>query len=83
MSGATEKISISLPAEVLRFAESYRKSHGLSSRSEVLVEAIRALRDRELAGGFDELSREYESAADLLLDSGVAEGLEPSSEENW
>lgn len=83
MRSSTEKVSVSLPAEILRFAERYQKTHHLSSRSEVLVEAIKALRERELACGFDEWANDHESAADPLIDSGVSEGLEPSNEENW
>ncbi len=43
------KISVSLPTEWLRYTEIYRKTHGLSSRSEVIVRAMEALRERELA----------------------------------
>lgn len=83
MKQGAEKVSVSLPAQVLRFAEDYRRSHGLSSRSDVFVEAIKALRERELTDAFEELSREYDSAPEPVLDSGVEEGLEPSNEENW
>jgi Arc/MetJ-type ribon-helix-helix transcriptional regulator len=83
MAGSTEKVSVSLPEDLVRYAEQYRKSHRMSSRSEVLAEAVRALRERELAHGYRELADEYRDRVDTLLDAGVAEGLEPSSEENW
>lgn len=43
------KVSISLPEEPPEYAKSYRQSHGLSSRSEVLVRALGTLREAELA----------------------------------
>ena len=36
-----QKISISLPAETIRYAEQYQREHDLSSRSEVVLEAVR------------------------------------------
>jgi Arc/MetJ-type ribon-helix-helix transcriptional regulator len=83
MAGSTEKVSVSLPEDLVRYAEQYQKSHRMSSRSEVLAEAVRALRERELAQGYRELADEYRARVDTLLDAGGAEGLEPSSEENW
>jgi metal-responsive CopG/Arc/MetJ family transcriptional regulator len=77
------KISVSLPTEWLRYTEIYRKTHGLSSRSEVIVRAMEALRERELAEGYRALAEEYAKHPDALLDAGVAEGLAPSSEETW
>jgi Arc/MetJ-type ribon-helix-helix transcriptional regulator len=83
MAVTTEKVSVSIPEDLLRYAEQYGKARRLSSRSEVLAEAIRALRERELANGYRELAEEYKMAADPLLDAGVAEGLDPSDEESW
>jgi Arc/MetJ-type ribon-helix-helix transcriptional regulator len=74
---------VSLPEDLVRYAEQYGKARRMSSRSEVLAEAIRALRERELAQGYRALADEYRANVDALVDAGVAEGLEPSSEENW
>jgi Arc/MetJ-type ribon-helix-helix transcriptional regulator len=78
-----KKISVSLPKELLRYAEQYAAVQRLASRSEVLSEAIRALRERELARGYRELAEEYLVDPDPLLDSDLADRIEPGSEENW
>lgn len=77
------KVSISLPEELLEYAESYRQSHGLSSRSEVLVRALKTLREAELAEGYRGLAAEYRAHRDQLADAIGAEGLEPSDETTW
>jgi Arc/MetJ-type ribon-helix-helix transcriptional regulator len=83
VSSTTEKLSVSLPQDLVRYADKYRKSHLMSSRSEVLAEAVRALRERELAQGYRELAEEHARSVDPMLDAGVADGLEPSIGENW
>jgi antitoxin ParD1/3/4 len=77
------KVSISLPEELLAYAECYRQTHGLSSRSEVLAQALRVLREAELAEGYRELAVEYRERRDPLVDALGAEGLEPSDETTW
>lgn len=52
------KISISLDARLLLFAEGYRARHGLASRSEVVARALELLRERELAEGFRAMAEE-------------------------
>ncbi len=78
-----QKVSISLPDDLLAYAERYRQSHGLSSRSEVLVQALRVLREAELAEGYRALAADYQARHDPLVDALGAEGLEPSDETNW
>ena len=79
----SQKVSVSLPNELLAYAEAYRKSHGLSSRSEVLVRALKTLREAELAEGYRALAAEYKERPDPLADAIGAEGLEPSDETTW
>ncbi len=43
----TEKISISLPAKTLKFIDSYRKTHSLNSRTDVIEAALAMLRETE------------------------------------
>jgi len=81
--GQSQKVSVSLPEELLEYAESYRRHHGLPSRSEVLVRALRALREAELAQGYGDLAAEYRVRRDPLADALGAEGLEPSDETSW
>lgn len=83
MTTQSRKVSISLSQELLEYAESYRESHGLSSRSEVLVRALQTLREVELAEGYRELSAEYKTRRDPLVDAIGADGLEPSDETSW
>jgi Arc/MetJ-type ribon-helix-helix transcriptional regulator len=74
-SGANQKVTVSLPQNVLEYADRYRQEHGLSSRSEVLTLALRLLRVRELEAGYKALAEEYENSLDPLLDSGLGETL--------
>lgn len=76
------KFSVSLSPQSRDFVEQYQKTHGLS-RSEVINRAIQALREQELAEGYRALAREYAEAPDPLLDAGIADGLEPSTEDTW
>lgn len=48
----TEKLSISLPADAVRFVESYRKQHKLHTRSAVFAKAVRALNEKDLAEAY-------------------------------
>ena len=83
MSLKTKKISISLPAELIAYAESYQLQHKLKSRSEVISEALRALRARELIADYRAMAEEYNKNPDLWVDSDIAAGLEPSTEDSW
>ncbi len=83
MAQTVQRLSVSLPAELARYAESYRKTHQLESRSEVIVRALEALRTLERIEGYKQMAQDYRSNPDLLLDSGLSDGLEPSTKENW
>ncbi len=78
----SRKVSVSLPEALLEYADSYRENHGLSSRSEVLVRAVKALHEAELAQGYKKLTAEYREQREPLLNTIGAEGL-PSDETNW
>lgn len=47
MAMFTEKLSISLPAPLVRFVEQYRSTHRCRTRSQVFEEALELLRTRE------------------------------------
>ncbi len=51
------RLSATIPVELLSFLETYQRDHALESRSAALVEAIQALRQRELQRGYEELGR--------------------------
>lgn len=83
ISSNNKKISVSLTDELLAYAESYQQQYKLKSRSEVISEAIRALRERELIVDYKAMAQDLRQLSDLYIDSDIAEGLEPSTEENW
>lgn len=70
-----QKVTISLPPEVLSYADRYRKLHGLATRSEVLTLALKLLRERELAEGYRAMAQDRDELADPWLDSGLQESL--------
>jgi Arc/MetJ-type ribon-helix-helix transcriptional regulator len=72
----SQKVSVSLSAEWLRFAEEYQKTHGLSSRSEVIQLALKKLREWELAEGYRQMARDYAEHPDPLLDLEFDETVE-------
>jgi metal-responsive CopG/Arc/MetJ family transcriptional regulator len=71
-----EKLSISLPPTLLDFVETYRVARGIRSRSQVIEEAIRVLRERELELAYREASAEV----DPSWEGTVADGLD---DEAW
>lgn len=70
-----QKVTVSLPADALTYADTYRESHGLSTRSEVLTLALKLLRERELLEGYRALAKEMAQHPDPLVDSGLDETL--------
>ncbi len=78
-----QKISVSLSPELLRYAEEYQKAHKLSSRSEVIAHAMKALRDKELLEGYKAMADDYQKNPDPLVETGISDGLEPSDETSW
>lgn len=71
-----EKLSVSLPAGLVGFIEQYRTVHAMKSRSHVIGEALKLLRQRELETSYREASLETDSDFDVTL----ADGL---SNETW
>ena len=83
MTQTAQRLSISLPTDLVRYAEQYKQSHQLESRSEVIARALKALRTLERIEGYKQMAQDYRAQPDPLLDSGVSDGLEPSTEANW
>jgi len=69
------KVSISLPTALLDYVESYRATHGVRSRSEVIERAILVLRERELEADYRAASAEVDPAWDAT----VADGLDDAA----
>lgn len=69
-----QKVTISLPGEMLCYADTYKAHHGLS-RSEVFTLALKLLREQELAEGYRAMAEDWASHEDPWLDSGLEETL--------
>ena len=46
MTKKSHKLSVSVPSDLIRFAESYRLQHHLDSRSQVIAKALERLREK-------------------------------------
>ena len=75
-----EKITISLPATMLQFVTEYQENHQIS-RSEVIQQALKALREAELAQAYRDAAEEMKN--DPLFDLDPSHGLTPTTEDNW
>ncbi|GAB1542075.1 hypothetical protein NUACC21_47490 [Scytonema sp. NUACC21] len=71
-----EKISVSLPASLVKFVEDYKSLHQKKSRSEVIEEAVKLLREQELEKAYREANQEIDETWDTV----VADGL---TDETW
>ena len=65
-----------LPDSLAGFVKDYRKEHGLKNRSQVLEEALKLLRSRELESAY----RGADSKHDKAWDNAVSDGL---ADETW
>lgn len=71
-----EKLSVSLPAPLVRFIENYKITHQCKSRSQVIEVALQRLREQELESAYREANQEIDPDWDLT----VADGL---IDESW
>ena len=72
MNTRAEKLSISLPAQSVQFVERYRKAHALKSRSQVIEQALRLLRERELEADYRDAASDESDFKDF--DTAIAHG---------
>jgi antitoxin ParD1/3/4 len=70
------KVSVSLPASLLEFVESYKATHQCKSRSQVIEQALELLRSQELEAAYRDAAQEIDPAWDVA----IADGL---SDEAW
>ena len=75
-----EKLSVSLPKDLVDYLDGYRDAHEVASRSEVVARAVRALRNEELIASYKQAAQE---SIDTLLEADVAWGLDPSTDLDW
>lgn len=71
-----EKLSVSLPAPLVRFVENYKATHQCKSRSQVIEVALQLLREQELEKAYREATQEVDPDWELT----VADGLK---DEAW
>lgn len=71
-----EKITISLPASLVQFLETYEATHRCKSRSQVIELALQLLQEQELEAAYREANQEYDKDWELT----VADGLK---DEAW
>jgi Arc/MetJ-type ribon-helix-helix transcriptional regulator len=72
----TEKISISLPSRTLKFIDSYRRTHTLKSRTDVIEAALALLQETERE---DEMSEAPEQDDLSDMDLGNPDGRDEES----
>jgi antitoxin ParD1/3/4 len=58
---AAAKLSVAIPRSLAGFVETYRKTRGLKSRSQVFEEAIKLLRNRELEAAYRAANSDIEN----------------------
>ncbi len=56
-----EKVSVSLPQDLLRFVERYQKRARKRSRSEVFEEALKLLRAKALESEYADAAQEFDA----------------------
>ncbi len=68
----SQKFSISLPLEMVKFIEHYKNETGCSSRSQVISEALHLLQLRELEQAYQEASLETDQAWETTVGDGLS-----------
>lgn len=67
-----EKLSISVPAPLVRFLERYQRDHSLRTKSSVVARALEALQERELESAYAEAAEDGVAATDADVWDGTA-----------
>lgn len=70
----TVKLSISLEQQLVDFLEGCQRQHGIRSRSEVIGQGLKLLRERELERQYEGAINVWESEA-ALWDSVAGDGM--------
>jgi antitoxin ParD1/3/4 len=75
----SQKLSISLTDDLVKFIDRYRSDRGLKARSEVIDQALRLLKQQSLEAAYTEAYSEM-AEEDALWDVTTGDGL---SDEAW
>lgn len=70
------KLSVSIDQQLLSFLEGYQQQHQLKTKSEVISEALRLLRERELESQYTAAMQEWQEDApawEVVTGDGVGE----------
>lgn len=59
------KLSVSIDSQLLSFLEGYQEAHQVKSKSEVISEALRLLRERELQSQYAAAMQEWKQEAEV------------------
>ncbi|MGF1482145.1 MAG: ribbon-helix-helix domain-containing protein [Cyanophyceae cyanobacterium] len=70
------KISVSLPSELVHFIEQYKDSQGYTSRSQVIENAVKLLREQELENAYRAANQEVDPEWENVIGDGL-------SDETW
>ena len=68
----SQKISISLPSEMVNFIERYQEVTGCRSRSQVISQALSLLQMQELEQAYREASLEIEEDWETVIGDGLS-----------
>jgi antitoxin ParD1/3/4 len=68
-----QKISISLPSEMLAFIEHYQEATGCQSRSQVISKALVLLQLQELEQAYRDASLEVDEAWEITVGDGLGD----------
>jgi Arc/MetJ-type ribon-helix-helix transcriptional regulator len=69
------KVSVSIPAEDVRFLDDYAQEQGLDSRSAAVHRAVRLLRTAELAAAYESAWEEWAGSDAPDWEATVGDGL--------
>lgn len=66
-----EKLSISLPSTLVQFVKTYQELHACKSQSEVIKDALKLLRQKELEDAYSQANSEIDTAFDITTSDGL------------
>mgnify|MGYP005845012297 CR=1 FL=1 len=69
----SQKISISLPAELMRFIEHYQTANKCKSRSRVIEKALILLQEQELELAYQQANIEVDTDWDITIADGLVD----------
>lgn len=83
MSGMKVHLTARVDEGLAHFLDRYQQQHHVTSRSEALEDAIRALRDKALEAEYRAAMAEWEATGDAdVWDATAGDGLEPDRRES-